>query len=355
MERVGVIIAGGRGERFWPKSNTDTPKQFLKLFNNKTLIENTVERILPLFHYENIFIVTGEKFGEKVKEIFPQIPEKNIILEPIGKNTAPAIALAYTYIKKYKQKDVVMGVFPADHFVKDVENFQKHINTALYIAEKYNALVTIGITPNRPETGYGYIKQKHLLEEIDGIKVFQVEKFVEKPTLEKAIEYISSGDYLWNSGMFFWKLSVIEDAFRKYSPNIYNLMKRLETVEYSLEGKEKERIFKEVESISVDYGIMEKAEEVICIKGDFLWDDVGSWNSIYNLYNKDENGNVVKGNVILVDTKNSMVLGDDDTIAVVGFDNIFVIKENGKILILNPSFSQKVREVVKILEKKQSV
>ena len=295
-----VIMAGGKGERFWPKSRVNMPKQFLSLTDDgKSMIQHTVERLKDIVEFENIYVVTNELYKGLVNDHIPSIPKENIIVEPVAKNTAPCIGLAAIHIAK-KNPDSKMIVLPADHLIKFNEIFTDTLKTALDVVENGDNLVTIGITPSYPETGYGYINFKRG-DSLPSIKnVYEVLKFEEKPNIEKAKEYLASGQYLWNSGMFVWKTSTILNNFKEHLPKIYQ---GLEVIEKSIGTDEYEKILKEefvkLPSESIDYGIMEKAKNIYVVPGNFGWDDVGSWLSLERI----KKSNMKKKNTL----KNSLL------------------------------------------------
>lgn len=348
---TAVIMAGGKGERFWPKSRTSLPKQFLTLTDNgKSMIQQTVERLESLIKIENIYVVTNELYENLVMEHLPNLPKENIIIEPIAKNTAPCIGLAAVHIAK-KNKDSKMIVLPSDHLIKFNDLFIETLKCSLKIVEDENNIATIGITPNYPETGYGYIKfqKSEKYEEI--YNVYEVLKFVEKPNLEKAKEYLSTGKYLWNSGMFIWKTSTILNNFEKYLPETYKKLEEIKetigTEKYFETLKEK---FSEIESESIDYGIMEKAENIYVVPGNFGWDDVGSWLSLERINKTNQDGNVIKGNVISIKTKNSIVQGTNKLIATIGVEDLIVVDTEDALLICNKNNTQDVKEVINNLK-----
>lgn len=343
MKITAVIMAGGKGERFWPKSRTNLPKQFLSLTSDgKTMIQHTVERLLPLVCVEDIFVATNEQYVDLVKNQIPGLPAENILTEPVSRNTAPCIGLAATAINK-KYDDAIMMVLPSDHLIKYPEIYLDTLKVAINTAEKDENLVTIGITPSYPETGYGYICCNK-----DGSNVFEVEKFVEKPNLEKAKEYLASGKYLWNSGMFVWKVSSIMKNYQKFLPDMYEgLIKISDALEKENFVEVLNSNFKTFESISIDYGIMEKAENIYAVPGDFGWDDVGSWLALERINKKDEDENVVlASDFINVDTKNCVISAGKKTIATIGLKDLIIVDTDDAILICDKNSAQKVKNVI---------
>lgn len=353
MKIVAVIMAGGRGERFWPKSRRNMPKQFLSLTSDgKTMIQHTVDRITKLVDMDDIFIVTNKNYKNLVCEQLPDIVDKNIILEPSSRNTAPCIGLVSTYIQyKYRDEDTVMIVLPSDHLIKYNEIFLDTLKKAVEIASQDKNMVTIGITPSYPETGYGYINFGYKDGDKRYIGAYRVNKFVEKPNLEKAKEYLSSGKYLWNSGMFVWKTSTILNSFEAYMPRIYQgLIKIGNAIGSKDEFEVLKREFNAFESQSIDYGIMEKYEEIYTVPGSFGWDDVGSWLALERTYQTNEDGNVVDGNVITIDVKNSIIQAKDKLIATVGLKDIIIVDTEDSTLICNKNNVQDVKKVIENLK-----
>lgn len=348
MRICAVIMAGGVGERFWPKSRQALPKQFLKIgSNDKTMIQLTVERILPFIDIENIFIVTNKKYKGLVSEQILNLPERNIICEPAGRNTAPCLALAASIIEKIYGNSIMVSL-ASDHLIKDNKKFQEIIKTAVNKASMGSNLVTLGIAPQYAETGYGYIKYNRLEYEDN---CYKVEKFVEKPNIQKAEEYIADGSYLWNSGIFIWQTSVILDKFKELMPEIYlgvkNISDAFGTDKYEDVLNE---IFSAFPSESIDYGIMEKTSPIYTIPSDFGWDDVGSWLSIDRIMDKDENGNIITGNSVNVDSKNITIIGSKKLIAAVGLEDIVIVDTDDAVLICSKNKSQDIKKVLQELK-----
>lgn len=346
MKRTALIMAGGKGERFWPRSRVSLPKQFLSLTDDgKTMIQLTVERISPLVNIEDVYIATNKNYKELVKQQLPGIPEENILCEPVGRNTAPCIGLGAAHVAK-KYDDATMIVLASDHLIKNNEIFTETFTQACEVAEKGENLVTIGITPNYPETGYGYIKYDQNTKEGSA---YAVEKFVEKPVLEVAKEYLADGHYLWNSGMFVWKVSTILNNFKKLLPESYAaLMKIKESVGTADEEAVLNKEFMNLEAESVDYAIMEKADNIYIIPGNFGWDDIGSWLAVGRIKKTDDDNNVVNGNVVTVNTKNCVIEGADKLIATVGLRDMVVVDTKDATLI---STKENAGEIKKVLAK----
>ena len=350
MKRTALIMAGGKGERFWPRSRVSLPKQFLSLTDDgKTMIQLTVERISPLVNIEDVYIATNKNYKELVKQQLPGIPEENILCEPVGRNTAPCIGLGAAHVAK-KYDDATMIVLASDHLIKNNEIFTETFTQACEVAEKGENLVTIGITPNYPETGYGYIKYDQNTKEGSA---YAVEKFVEKPVLEVAKEYLADGHYLWNSGMFVWKVSTILNNFKKLLPESYAaLMKIKESVGTADEEAVLNKEFMNLEAESVDYAIMEKADNIYIIPGNFGWDDIGSWLAVGRIKKTDDDNNVVNGNVVAVNTKNCVIEGADKLIATVGLRDMVVVDTKDATLI---STKENAGEIKKVLAKLREI
>lgn len=348
MKITALIMAGGRGERFWPKSRKKLPKQFLSLTDDgKTMIQLTIERINSIVDLEDIYISTNKDYKHLVSEQLPGIPEENILCEPIGRNTAPCIGLGAIHISK-KYEDALMMVLPSDHLIKYTTMFINTLKAGCEIAEKANNLVTIGITPDYPETGYGYIKFKS--DETEG-QAFKVERFVEKPNMEVAKEYLESEEYLWNSGMFIWKVSTILSNLQKFIPNTYsgliNIKETIGTCDYE---HCLEKIFPTFASESIDYGIMEKAENIYIIPGTFGWDDVGSWLAVGRIQKSNEHGNVVRGNVITISSNDNIIQGSNKLIATVGIKDLIVVDTDDALLICNKNSASDIKKVLENLK-----
>lgn len=347
MKRTALIMAGGRGERFWPKSRKNLPKQFLSLTGDgKTMLQLTIERILPLVSMEDIYIATNRDYKALVREQLPELPEENILCEPIGRNTAPCIGLGAIHISR-KYEDAVMMVLPSDHLIKDTQTFVSVLTEGCELAEKGTNLVTIGITPNYPETGYGYIK--FIPEESDG-HAYAVDRFVEKPNLETAQEYLATKQYLWNSGMFMWKVSTILDNLRQFMPAIYN---GLQIIKAAIGTKDAESIlereFTAFPSESIDYGIMEKAKNIYTLPGSFGWDDVGSWLAVGRIRSSDESGNIANGNIVTVSTKNCVIEGGKKLIATVGLEDLIIVDTDDATLICSKNSAGDIKKVLEQL------
>ena len=348
MKTTALIMAGGRGERFWPKSRRSLPKQFLSLTDDgKTMIQLTVERILPLVAPEDIYIATNRDYKALVREQLPEVPEENILCEPVGKNTAPCIGLGAEHMKK-KYGDAMMLVLPSDHLIKYNTIFINTLEDAIDVAAEGKNLVTIGITPDAPETGYGYIRLK---SNERCRRAFKVDRFVEKPDLERAKEYLASEEYLWNSGMFVWKVSTVLENLQKYLPDTFAGLERIgAAVGTADEQTVLEKEFSAFKAESIDYGIMEKAKNIYILTGAFGWDDVGSWLAVGRIKKSNEFGNVIDGNVITVDTKNTIVQGGKKLLAVVGVKDLIIVDTEDALLVCDKHSAGSIKKVVENLQ-----
>ncbi len=348
MKKTALIMAGGRGERFWPKSRKSLPKQFLSLTDDgRTMIQLTVERIRPLIDLEDIYISTNRAYRGLVMEQLPGIPPENILCEPVGRNTAPCIGLGAVHIAK-KYEDAVMMVLPSDHLIKYNQMFLNALKDGCSIAEKGKNLVTIGITPDYPETGYGYIK--FLPQQADG-NAYAVDRFVEKPDMETAKEYLESEEYLWNSGMFIWKVSTILDNMKSVLPDLHQgLFNIAEAIGTDKQEMVLEKVFPELESVSIDYGVMEKAENIFILPGVFGWDDVGSWLAVERIQKSNESGNVVTGNIITINSKNNIIQGGKKLIAAVGLENLIIVDTEDATLICDKGSTPDIKLVLENLK-----
>ena len=348
MKVTALIMAGGRGERFWPKSRKNLPKQFLSLTSDgKTMIQLTVERILPLVSIDDIYIATNSDYKSLILEQLPNIPEENILCEPVSRNTAPCIGLGATHVSK-KYEEAIMIVLPSDHLIRYNSMFINVLKDACDVASKGNNLVTIGITPDYPETGYGYIKFNP--NNCQG-RSFEVERFVEKPNLEVAKEYLASEEYLWNSGMFVWKISSILHNIEQFMPETFlGLSSIKEGIGTSNQDVILEKEYLNFPSISIDYGIMEKCDNIFTIPGAFGWDDVGSWLAVERIKKTNEYGNIVDGNVITIDSNNCIIEADKKLIATVGVEDLIIVDTEDATLICDKQSANNIKKVLENLK-----
>ena len=351
-----VILAGGSGTRFWPLSREMTPKQMLRVFGDATMIQHTVSRVSNSPNVNKIFVVTGKKYSFDIGRQIALVcgPDRyHVLVEPSGKNTAPAVGLAAVHIRKESPK-AIMCVMPSDHVILRTDEFEKVLDKAVGAARK-GYLTTIGIVPHRPETGYGYIRKGLPLGRSGNPDSFEVASFVEKPDLKQAEKYIGSGDYFWNSGIFVWRVSDILAEIKKQQPDLY---KGLLEIEKAIGKKNEQEVLNEVfgrlRSVSIDYGVMEHAAKVAVVPADMGWSDVGSWRALEDISEKDEAGNVITGNVVDIGSKNSIIYAGDRLVATIGLKDAVVVDTPDATLICSKSNTQDVRKVVDELRKKSA-
>lgn len=354
MRVFAVIMAGGVGARFWPQSRESMPKQFLEVFGGRTLYQRTFDRISTLVAPENIYVVTNTAQRTLAVSQLPQLPEKNIIAEPFGRNTAPCISAAASAISSITE-DAVMVVLPADHLISQEENFISQLKDAIRLADKQRSLVTIGIRPTHPETGFGYIHydKDKVEKEVSDHGGYRVISFKEKPDHQTAVKFLESGNYLWNSGIFIWRVDVILEELRKNLTHFSDFWAQLRSA-YAKSGFDKvlEEYYLRAESISVDYAVMEKSSNVLTIPSNFLWSDVGSWDEVYRLNDRDGDGNTFKGDVVSVRSKNSLVWAEEKAFGLVDVEDLIVVETKDSILICKRGKSQSVKELVDALKEK---
>ncbi|MDI6727267.1 MAG: mannose-1-phosphate guanylyltransferase, partial [Smithellaceae bacterium] len=336
-----VIMAGGSGTRFWPYSRQRRPKHLLDIFGGSSLLQKTVSRLEPLVPPERILVVTAREHARAVINQLPVIPRGNIISEPVGRNTAPCIGLAAEYIHR-RAKDAIMVALPADHLINDREGFRRTIAAAIEAAIRHDSLITIGMEPTAPETGYGYIQTGELAEESKGCKAYRVRAFREKPSPALAREFLAEGDHLWNSGIFVWQVNVIREALGKCLPALYQLLGEISPcLGTRREKKTLDTTYGKMENVSIDYGVMEKADKVLVIPGRFDWRDLGSWDAFWELADKDPRGNAVTAREeILIDTGNSLALSPGKLVVLVGVDDLLVVETKDTLLICKRGRSQ---------------
>lgn len=341
-----VVMAGGVGSRFWPMSTVERPKQFLDIMGvGRSMLQLTVDRFAGIIKPENVWVVTGARFAGIVREQLPEIPEDHILQEPCGRGTAPCVCYVSWRIKMQNPRANIV-VSPADHDVKDVETFRNAVKEALAFSAETDSIVTLGIKPSRPATGYGYIRADLSYPALRHKSMFRVDAFKEKPNRETAVKYVQQNNYYWNSGIFVWSVSTIVNAFRIYARKICEIFESLQPV-YGTD-KEQERInevFPSCPNISVDYAIMEKAEEVFVYPADFGWSDLGTWGSLRDQLQHDEYGNAVVGNdVKVVETHNCIIhASTDKKVVVQGLEDCIVVESDGNILICKLSEEQRIK------------
>jgi len=356
-----VIIAGGSGTRFWPKSRENLPKQLLNISGQGTLIQNTVGRISPVIPVENIWVITNEQHAfETCYQLKKMgVPPSQLLTEPIARNTAAAIGYSAKILSQ-RNPDAIMAVFPADHVITTVEPFLKLLKQAETIANE-NHLVTLGIKPTSPETGYGYIKQGKAIEE----NSFKVDRFIEKPNKLTAEKYLKEGSYYWNSGIFVWKVSTLLNEISLYLPKLHEQLEELTINTAPIKGKYAyqklnetgKKIFHSLESVSIDHGVMEKSNKVAVLPADIEWNDVGTWTSLAEISKNDSHGNVISGNVVSIENNNSIFQAENRLVAALGLKNIIVVDTPDALLVCAKERAQDIKKIVeKIkLEKRPEV
>lgn len=351
-----VILAGGSGTRFWPLSREATPKQLLRVFGDRTMIQQTTGRLEGLVPDRNIYIVTGQRYAYDIRRQMGEVldAEKlHILLEPEGRNTAPAIGLAAVHINR-TDPEAVMVVMPSDHVILNDTKFREVIAEAGGLAAR-GYLTTIGIVPNRPETGFGYIQKGAPIHKAPGVASFRVKRFVEKPDLSKAETYLSSGNYFWNSGIFIWRAADILKEIKRQMPDLHRGLAQIAAAI----GKKNEQgvtdsVFKTLRSVSIDYGVMEHAPEVAVIPAEMGWSDVGSWRALDEISEKDGSGNIISGNVIDIQSRDSIIHAGKRLIATIGLDNVVVVDTPDATLICSKEHTQDVKKIVDALRGKGS-
>ncbi len=351
-----VIMAGGVGARFWPRSREKSPKQLLEIIGKGTMIQNTVKRLEAIVDPADIFIVTNKLQKPLILKQLPHFEDSRIIVEPVGRNTAPCIALAALHIRRL-DPSAVMIVSPSDHLIADQVEFKRVINLAVETTATSQSLLTIGIHPTHPETGYGYIQMfmdggAHNPHHNKG--VLKVKTFAEKPNVQTAERFLASGDFLWNSGMFVWRVDEILRQIKVCLPDLDVEISKIEKVIGTSQYQSTlETVYGMIRGISIDYGVMEKAEAVYVIPGKFGWSDIGSWDEVFRMSGKDEKGNSITGKVIQKDTENSYVFSPNKLVATIGVSDLIVINTDDALLICRKDRSQDVKEISDYLKRKQ--
>ena len=354
-----IILAGGNGSRLWPLSRELHPKQLMQFTDDYTLFQSTFIRLVDVVDDKNIITATNVKHESQVRHQLETLQAKfyrnssyRVITEPVVKNTAPAVALGIKYIEKLAKngQDPIIVVTPSDHFVKDDKNFSKTLNEALKLAQE-DYIVGFGVKPDKADTGFGYIKTKvnKKVKEVSG-KALKVESFIEKPSFEEAQEFVDSGKYYWNSGIYVFRASVLMAEYKKHAPDIYNLIKKAEISSQTPTMKYVD--FDEMPDISLDYAVMETSKKLVMLPLNCKWHDLGSWEAIYEIAEKDENGNSIQGNVVDVDSKNSMIYSTSKLVATIGLEDMVVVETEDAFLVCEKSKSQDVKRIVNLLKDK---
>ena len=349
-----IIMAGGIGSRFWPMSKSSFPKQFHDVLGNgKTLLQLTADRFKNICPQENIFIVTNKKYESIIKDQLPYISNSQILLEPSMKNTAPCIAYA-SYKILSKNPNAKLIIAPSDHLILKQELFEKTINTAIKQTDQGDFLITIGIKPHRPDTGYGYIQFNENFEGVDS-SIKKIKTFTEKPPKEKAISFINSGDYYWNSGMFIWSLKSITNSFEKYLPEIHHSFNKIsDTYFKDNEAKTINKVYNNCDNISIDVGIMEKADNALVILADLGWSDLGTWSSLYEQIEKDIDDNAIIGHKIInYNSANNIIMVPKNKLVVThGLNDFIVVENENMLLICKKEDEQNIKKIVADIKEK---
>jgi mannose-1-phosphate guanylyltransferase len=356
--RFVIIMAGGRGERFWPLSREKTPKQLVPLLGDRSFLQQAVDRVLPLVPLKNILIITNAVQAPEVRRQLPKLPGQNLIAEPIGRDTCAAVALGAAIVGQ-RSTNAVMAVLPADHVIPEEKKFQQVLADSFDLAGRGQVIVTIGIKPTEPATGYGYIRVGNALPPPQGVKpyktaFFKAEQFVEKPNLDKALEYVSSGVYRWNAGMFIWSFVTITQGLEKHQPELAAACRRwFEAAGTPKLHKLLAKEYPDIKKISIDYALMEHAHNVVVADGAFAWDDVGSWTALGRLMKADAEGNCAVGDFIHVDGARNIIFDartrNRTPIAVVGLRDSILVQTDDAVLLAHKSQAQKVKELVRKL------
>lgn len=339
-----LIMAGGKGTRFWPLSTEEKPKQFLNLVGSYTMIQMTINRILPIIPIERVFVCTGEKYISYIKEQLPNLPDRNIIIEPEGRNTAPCIAVSSMIINKY-YKDASVLVLPSDHLIEKEEAFRKIVLAGNdFINDHNECIITLGIEPSRAETGYGYIRINN-----DSNEIKKVERFVEKPDEETAKMYIKEGNYLWNSGMFLWKTKWIINEIKRCIPNTYEVLNNLQNLDGELLQKFINENYSKTDNISIDYAVLEKSDNIYVIPSNIGWDDIGTWKAVERYKEKDLNDNIASDNVNIIKSRSNMVVNNQKKVVLIGIDDVMTLETEDSIFIVNKKYMDNLRDFQKYI------
>jgi len=341
-----VILAGGSGSRFWPYSRSSRPKQLLNIIGDRSMLQMTVDRLKKIKKITHIYIITRKDLYDQIINEIEGIDPKDVIVEPSGKNTAPAIGMMGAYFG-LNDPDDIMGVFPADHLIVGHRKFEKVINTADYLARKGENLVTIGIKPTYASTAYGYIQYDEN-SEIDHFDAYHVKTFAEKPHEKLAKRFLSSGDFLWNAGMFFWRVGTFMDSLKEFLPDLYESLGEIAPKLNS--GESFDDIWELIEPESIDYGLLEKALNIYVVAGDFKWNDIGSWSALYDVLNSSKDGNMIKGNGKVMNGKNNLIHSSGRFTAVVGTDDLVVINTDDATLVVPKNKVEDIKQLVELLK-----
>lgn len=347
----GVVMAGGRGERFWPLSRRDRPKQFLKLTSDKIMLRETVDRVLPLIPLKNIRIVTGESMQPLIEKHMNDLPSDVILTEPTGRNTCAAIGLAATHLL-HEDPDAVLVVLSADHLIRPADKLLAILKEGATIASDHQHLITIGVVPTRAETGYGYVRQGEVFSHQGENPVFHVSAFTEKPKAVLAKEYYFSGEYLWNSGMFIWSAAAILRAIEEHQPEMSALLKEYaKAISTDAEPSARRELYDRIPAVSVDVGVLERADNVLVMKADLVWDDVGDWNSLARYHKRDDDNNVTIGKTAVLESYETTVFNDSEgLVACLGVSDIILVRSGDIVLAVHKTKAQQIKNLLAKLQ-----
>jgi mannose-1-phosphate guanylyltransferase len=346
-----VIMAGGSGTRFWPASRKKNPKQFLSIVGDESMLGQTAERLLPLCGWDRMNVVASGVHVAGIRRILPDMPRENLLLEPRPRNTAPAIGLAALEISM-RDPDGIMVVLPADHIIRPPGKFRKLIRAAATVARE-GTLVTLGVRPTRPATGYGYIRAGHKIRQVGANDVFGVQGFTEKPDHPQALKYLNAGNYFWNSGMFVFSAAAILQALAAHMPKLYSGLEQVRNAPKRSRKATLKKVFDRLKGVSIDYGVMEKAGNIQMLPCDVSWSDVGSWAALPEVIKPDANGNLCKGDVLAIDSQGCVLQADKRLVACVGVQNLVVVETPDAILVCPVGEAQSVKQIVEELKRKK--
>ena len=342
-----VILAGGSGTRFWPYSRHHHPKQLLNIIGDTSMLQMTVDRLKKIKKVTDIYIITRKNLYDLIIQNIKGIKPDHVIVEPSGKNTAPAIGMMAAYLA-IDNPDAVMGIFPSDHLIVGHRKFEKAVNTANHLARKGDNLVTIGIKPHYPSTAYGYIQYDEKSEE-DHIDAYHVKTFAEKPHKKLAERFIASGDFVWNAGMFFWRAGTFMDSLKTFMPDLTDSLNKIAPKLHA--GEQFDELWKIIDPESIDYGLLEKTDNIYVVTGDFKWNDIGSWSALYDVLNPRDDGNIVRGNGKVMNGKNNLIQSNGKFTAVLGLSDLVVVNTDDATLIVPRDKVEDVKDLVAFLKK----
>lgn len=338
-----VILAGGKGERFWPLSTPEIPKPFLRLFSDRSLLQQTYDRAVRVASAQHVLLVVGEQHAALSREQLPELPQEHLLLEPVGRDTAAAIG----YASMHLPHDALMLVLPADHLIPDTAAFVTTMLGAAEFLSSHEGLITFGIRPVRAETNYGYLQSKRENAGSADFAVHPIECFVEKPDREQAARYLRDPVFYWNSGIFLWRVSKIQQLIARHLPELWNGLQELRAEKDPDRIREK---YSALQRISIDFGVMEKADRVFVVPASFVWDDIGTWNSLMRVLPADEQGNLLRGSIVTLDTTDCIIYADSHTMAVAGLSELIIVQQGGKILICTREYADRLKELLAKLQ-----